>query len=137
MIKKDCNMTLPQMVYNNRNKILDILKILETNTVKSFKINIAKETWSDYPELAGAKQVVISIPHSDEGTVCLSPDTQSGNNTEILLNYAKINELRYIGAPGVSENNWLLVAYNGAPTIDLKLNATYVIDVKLKCEEEA
>lgn len=137
MIKKDCNLTLPQMVYNNRNKIIDILNILEHKIIKNFKINISKEAWSDYPALAGAKQVVISIPYSEDGIVCLSPDTQNGDNTIILLNYAKINELRYIGAPGVSENNWLLVAYNGAPTIDLTLNATYAKGIKLKCEEEA
>lgn len=137
MIKNDCNMTLPQMVYNNRNKILDIQKTLDAREIKEMSIFISKDTWSSYEGVFLAKKVVISIPYSEQGYCIISPKTGEGNNAQILENYAKINELRYIGEPGVSANNWLLVCYNGAPTIDLTLNVVYARNKKIQCTEEA
>ena len=115
MIYNDNNLTLPQMVYANKCKMIELVQKMEELMPKRYTYTIPKENWaakSNYAEVS-----IIGLPF-DGSALILSPEEPADTAARViyLQQFAKINEI------AIDNNVVVLRCYNATPTIDLDIN---------------
>lgn len=115
MIYNDNNLTLPQMVYANKCKMIELVQKMEELMPKRYAYTIPKENWvskGNYAEVS-----IIGLPY-DGSALILSPEEPSDTTARViyLQQFGKINEI------AIDNNVVVLRCYNATPTIDLDIN---------------
>lgn len=115
MIYNDNNLTLPQMVYANKCKIMELVQKISELMPKRYTYTIPAQNWAlidNYAEVS-----IMGLPY-DGSALILSPEEPQDTTARViyLQQFAKINEI------AVKNNTVVLRCYNATPTIDLVIN---------------